>query len=188
MNKIGSKSCALREALPSVLSPLVPRNSYLMKHHLRIRFIQLGTIILAATLLVGAGPSDDTRVNALGHQMMCMCGCNQILAECNHVGCSYSSKMMAQIREAVTRGDSNATIKKMMVEEYGTVVLAAPTTKGFDIVAWITPFAIFLLALGAVVAVIRTWKRRGAPVPAVSPAAPELIDSYRRLARKETEL
>jgi cytochrome c-type biogenesis protein CcmH len=153
-----------------------------------IRIIQVAALVLAATLLVSAGPSDDTRVNTLGHQMMCMCGCNQILAECNHVGCSYSTKMLAQIREAVARGDSDGAIKKMMVEQYGTVVLAAPTTKGFDIVAWITPFAIFLLALGAVVVVIRTWKRRSAPVPAVSPAAPEVINSFRELARKETEL
>jgi cytochrome c-type biogenesis protein CcmH len=159
-----------------------------MKNLKSIRMIQVAALVLAATLLVGAGPSDDTRVNTLGHQMMCMCGCNQILAECNHVGCSYSTKMLAQIREAVARGDSDGAIKKMMVEQYGTVVLAAPTTKGFDIVAWITPFAIFLLALGAVVVVIRTWKRRSAPVPAVSPAAPEVINSFRRLARKETEL
>jgi len=120
--------------------------------------------------------------------MMCMCGCSQILAECNHVGCSYSTKMLAQVREAVLRGDSDAAIKKMMVDEYGTVVLAAPTTKGFDIVAWIMPFAIFLLALGAVVVVIRTWKRRAAPTPATGPASPDEIEAYRELARKETEL
>jgi cytochrome c-type biogenesis protein CcmH len=155
--------------------------------HKTARFLQVAALILAATLLVSAGPSDDTRVSVLGHQMMCMCGCNQILAECNHVGCSYSTKMLGQIREAVLRGDSDAAIKKMMVDEYGTVVLAAPTTKGFDIVAWIMPFAIFLLALGAVVVVIRTWKRRAAPVPATAPASPDVIDSYRKLARKETE-
>src|SRR5512142_1574686 len=114
------------------------------------RFIQVAALLLAATLCVNAGPSDDTRVNTLGHQMMCMCGCSQILAECNHVGCAYSTKMLAQIRTAVARGDSDAVIKKAMVEEYGTVVLAAPTTKGFDVVAWIMPFLIFLLALGAV--------------------------------------
>lgn len=159
-----------------------------MKSGRTTRLVQAAALLLVAVLLVSAGPSDDTRVNTLGHQMMCMCGCSQILAECNHVGCSYSTKMLAQIREAVARGDSDGAIKKMMVEQYGTVVLAAPTTRGFDVVAWITPFVIFLLALGAVVVVIRTWKRRGAPVPAVSPAAPEVIDSYRELARKETEL
>ncbi len=159
-----------------------------MKSRKTFRMLQVTALVIAATLLVSAGPSDDTRVNTLGHQMMCMCGCNQILAECNHVGCSYSTKMLAQIREAVARGDSDTAIKKMMVDQYGTVVLAAPTTRGFDIVAWITPFVIFLLALGAVVVVIRTWKRRSAPVPAVSPATPDVINSYRELARKETEL
>ncbi len=159
-----------------------------MKNRKTTRLLQIAALVLAATLLVGAGPSDDTRVNALGHQMMCMCGCNQVLAECNHVGCSYSSKMMAQIREAVARGDSDATIKKAMVEEYGTVVLAAPTTKGFDIVAWITPFVIFLVALGAVIAVVRSWKNRKPLTPATVSAPPEELDSYRELARKETEL
>jgi len=148
----------------------------------------VAALVLAVTLIAGAGPSDDTRVSVLGHQMMCMCGCNQILAECNHVGCAYSTKMLAQIRQAVLRGDSDAAIKKAMVEEYGTVVLAAPTTKGFDIVAWIIPFVIFLLALGAVVFVIKTWKNRKSPTPPSPPAAPEELDSYRELARKETEL
>lgn len=159
-----------------------------MKNHRTTRVLQAAALVMAAVLLVSAGPADDTRVNTLGHQMMCMCGCNQILAECNHVGCAYSTKMLAQIREAVARGDSDATIKKMMVEQYGTVVLAAPTTKGFDVVAWITPFVIFLVALGAVVVVIRTWKRRSAPALPVAPASPEVINSYRELARKETEL
>lgn len=167
---------------------LAPSSSHLMTTRKTTRLLQVAALVLAAVLFVSAGPSDDTRVNTLGHQMMCMCGCSQILAECNHVGCAYSTKMLAQVREAVLRGDSNAAIKKMMVEEYGTVVLAAPTTKGFDIVAWITPFVIFLLALGAAVVVIRTWKLRKSPTPVISPAAPELVDSYRELARKETEL
>ncbi len=159
-----------------------------MKTRKTVRFLQVAALALATTLLVSAGPSDDTRINALGHQMMCMCGCSQILAECNHVGCSYSSRMMGQVRQAVLRGDSDDAIKKMMVDEYGTVVLAAPTTKGFDIVAWITPFVIFVLALGAVVAVVRAWKNRKPPTPPSPPALPEEIDSYRELARKETEL
>jgi len=152
------------------------------------RILQIAALVLAATLLISAGPSDDTRVNALGHQMMCMCGCSQILAECNHVGCSYSTKMLGQIRQAVLRGDSDAAIKKMMVEEYGTVVLAAPTTKGFDIVAWVIPPLITLVAIGAVVFVVRAWKNRKPPSPPSPPAPPEELDSYRELARKETEL
>ena len=152
------------------------------------RVIQICVLALAATLLISAGPSDDTRVNTLGHQMMCMCGCSQILAECNHVGCAYSTRMLGQVRTAVARGDSDAQIKKAMVEEYGSVVLAAPTTRGFDIVAWIIPFVIFVVALAGVAIVVRTWKNRRPPALPVPPAPQEEIDSYRELARKETEL
>ncbi|HEX6880815.1 MAG TPA: cytochrome c-type biogenesis protein CcmH, partial [Terriglobales bacterium] len=120
------------------------------------RILQVVVLALAATFLIGAD-SPETRVNTLGHQMMCMCGCGQILSECNHVGCTYSSRQLAEVREMVLRGDTNAAIKNAMVEKYGTTVLAAPTTSGFNIVAWIMPFAIFILALVAVVYVVRTW-------------------------------
>ena len=148
----------------------------------------MGVLFFAATFLVGAD-SPETRVSTLGHQMMCMCGCGQILSECNHVGCTYSTRQLAEVREMVLRGDSNAAVKNAMVEKYGTTVLAAPTTSGFNIVAWIMPFAIFLLALGAVVYVVRTWNRRNPSPPPASPSAGnEALDSYRELARKETEI
>ncbi len=150
------------------------------------RYLQIALLFLAATFLVGA-ESPETRVNTLGHQMMCMCGCGQILSECNHVGCSYSTRQLAELREMVMRGDSDAAIKKAFIEKYGATVLAAPTTSGFNIVAWITPFVAFVVALGVVVFVVRTWKRRTPPAPPVPPTSPETLDSYRELARKETE-
>ena len=152
------------------------------------RTLQFAVLFLAATFLLGAD-SPETRVNTLGHQMMCMCGCGQVLSECNHVGCTYSSRQLAEVREMVLRGDNDASIKNAMVEKYGTTVLAAPTTSGFNIVAWIMPFAIFGLALAAVVLVVRAWKRRTPLPPPRSPSpGEESLDSYRELARKETEL
>ncbi len=154
----------------------------------KFRALQIAAVFLAATFLLGAD-SPDTRVNTLGHQMMCMCGCGQILAECNHVGCTYSSRQLAEVREMVMRGDNDASIKEAMVQKYGTTVLAAPTTSGFNIVAWIMPFAIFALALAAVVLVVRAWKHRSAPAPTPASATNDhSLDSYRELARKETQL
>ncbi len=148
--------------------------------------MQTAVLLLAATFLLGAD-SPDTRVNTIGHQMMCMCGCGQILAECNHVGCTYSSRQLAEVREMVLRNDGDAAIKDAMVQKYGTTVLAAPTTSGFNLVAWIMPFAIFGLALAAVVLVVRAWKRRS-PLAPITAATGVPLDPYRELARKETEL
>lgn len=151
------------------------------------RTLQIVVLALAAIFLIGAD-SPETRVNTLGHQMMCMCGCGQILAECNHVGCSYSTRQLAEVREMVLRGDVDGAIKNAMVEKYGATVLAAPTTSGFNIVAWIIPFVIFVAALGAVIYVVRMWKRNPPPPPAPPSGGADSLDSYRELARKETEV
>jgi cytochrome c-type biogenesis protein CcmH len=150
--------------------------------------LSVGTVM---TMGAGSKESADARYNKLGHQMMCMCGCNQILIECNHVGCSYSERMLKELRAAIDRGDNDDLILQGFVQNYGNTVLSAPTTKGFNRVAWIMPVVIFFAALAAVVAVVRAWKHRvalAAPgTPGVTiPNNPE--DEFRRRAREETEL
>jgi cytochrome c-type biogenesis protein CcmH len=153
------------------------------------RALQLAVLALVCLLFVGAG--DDARFDRLGHKLMCRCGCNQILLECNHVGCAYSDKMREQLMAALSGPGSDDLVLQGFVQEYGAVVLAAPTDKGFNKVAWITPFAVLGLGVFAVVYVVRRWKHRPPPPPQVatggSPAHLEL-DSFREQARKETEL
>jgi cytochrome c-type biogenesis protein CcmH/NrfF len=68
-------------------------------------------------------------------------------------------------------------------------VLSAPTTTGFNRVAWIMPVVIFLAALGAVVLVVRAWKNRKPKDPTNSGGTPpEELDEFRRRAREETAL
>jgi cytochrome c-type biogenesis protein CcmH len=119
---------------------------------------------------------------------MCECGCGQILLECNHVGCTVSDKMAKQLRSMLDRGDTDDQIKNAFVQEYGVVVLAAPTNKGFDRVAWIMPFVVFALGILAVVYVVRTWKSRQAVAAVIADAAPAEMDAMKRRAREETEV
>jgi cytochrome c-type biogenesis protein CcmH/NrfF len=69
-------------------------------------------------------------------------------------------------------------------------VLAAPTTSGFDRVAWIFPVLAFTLGLGFVVVVIREWKKRPAPAIAegLHPVRGAELEQFRDQARKETDL
>ncbi len=50
--------------------------------------------------------SADTavRYNDLGHKMMCVCGCGQILIECNHLGCPDSDGELTELRTALSHG------------------------------------------------------------------------------------
>lgn len=141
-------------------------------------------VFFAVTLLGASG--DRARFDDLGHRMMCVCGCNQILLECNHVGCPYSDRMRQELLASVQGNDSDDAVMQAFVKEYGTTVLAAPGTHGFDRVAWIMPFAVFLAALLTAAMLIRNWRERR-PAYAGSTAALAL-DRYRQQARKETEL
>src|SRR5271163_2843606 len=125
------------------------------------RALHCTLLALAVCALAGAG-DPASRFNDLGHQLMCICGCNQILLECNHVGCPDSDGMRNELMSAVTRGDSDSLVEQSFVQKYGPIVLAAPTTTGFDSAAYIIPPVVLILGFGLIVFVIRRWKNRPA--------------------------
>jgi cytochrome c-type biogenesis protein CcmH len=147
-------------------------------------------LILAVFAFLGAG-DPAARFGQLGHQLMCVCGCNQILLECNHVGCPDSDGMRAELMAALDRGDSDSLVEQAFVQKYGPTVLAAPPTSGaVNRAAWITPFIALVAGFGIVIFVVRAWKNR--PAPAIADGLPPLsgteLEQFRDQARKETEL
>ena len=151
------------------------------------RGLQLGLVFLALVGFMGAG-DESARFNELGHRMMCACGCNQILLECNHVGCSYSDRMRAELMTAVDRGDSDDLTLQGFVQKYGPTVLAAPTKAGFNRVAWIMPYAALILGIGLVSFIVRAWRNRPLlrPADAPVPVHGAELEHFREQAQKET--
>jgi cytochrome c-type biogenesis protein CcmH len=152
------------------------------------RGIQFALLSLAIFLFSGAA-DPSTRFTEIGHQLMCICSCGQILLECNHVGCPDSDGMRNELMAAVTRGDSDSLVQQAFVQKYGPTVLAAPTTAGFDRTAWIFPFVAFGAGVLAVVFVARAWKRRPPRPPSGgSPLGDSELDKFRQQALEETEV
>jgi len=151
----------------------------------------LHSTVLAAAAFAFSGASDPgTRFGQLGHQLMCICGCGQILLECNHVGCPASDGMRNELMAAVSRGDSDSLVEQAFVQKYGPTVLAAPTTTGFDRTAWIMPFAALVAGCVVLILIIRSWKNRPAPALAdgLQPVRGAERDEFREQADKETKL
>jgi cytochrome c-type biogenesis protein CcmH len=148
--------------------------------------------ILSLTVLAFSGASDpSTRFNEIGHQLMCICSCGQILLECNHVGCPDSDGMRNELMAAVTRGDSDSLVQQAFVQKYGPTVLAAPTTSGFNRTAWIFPIVAFVAGIVAVVFVVRAWKNRPPSKPPGSggpPVRDAELEKFRQQAFEETEV
>ncbi len=69
------------------------------------RFLRTSLLLAATAALFvsAASPQETARAKALGQKLMCVCGCNQILTACNHVGCTYSHTQLKELDQAVAR-------------------------------------------------------------------------------------
>src|SRR6202051_4261404 len=142
-----------------------------------------GRVIFLAMLLCAAGllpllvsplpaqqPSD--RAHQIGGKFMCMCSCNQVLTQCNHVGCTTSASMLKHLDEAVARGESETDITSGFVQEFGTKVYAEPPKSGLSLVAWSLPTVYLLLGTLLVIFVIWRWRSRALARAATVGGAP----------------
>ncbi len=154
-----------------------------------VRPIRLIVLLLSVFIFLGAG-DEDARFSALGHKLMCVCSCNQVLLECNHVGCRYSDRMRGELAAALERPDSDDLVLQSFVQKYGPTVLLAPPASGFNRLAWVMPYLALVLGLTTVVFIVRAWKMRPLAVPpgGVAPASAAEIDHFRDQARRDTEL
>jgi cytochrome c-type biogenesis protein CcmH/NrfF len=132
----------------------------------------------------GAG-SDSARFNDLGHRLMCTCGCAQLLGECNHVGCTESGRERNELSAAIASGATDQQILNSFAAKYGATVLAAPPTHGFDLVAWVAPFAVFAAALLGTILLVRHWSL-GKKAMAEAATTPEM-EALRAQIRRDTD-
>lgn len=142
--------------------------------------------LLAVVVMFTMGAADPgSRFNSLGHQMICSCSCNQVLLECNHVGCPASEGMRNELMAGIDKGDNDNLILQSFVQKYGQTILAAPSAQGFNRVAWIMPFAVLLLGIMGTVLLVRKWKLRTVDMPHI-PISPA-FERIRARIRHETD-
>lgn len=138
--------------------------------------------LLALAVLGAANPS--ARFEKDSHSMMCICGCEELLGECNHVSCPNSGAMRAELAAGIAAGKSDDAILRQFQQEYGPVVLAAPMFTPFNRFAWILPPVALLAGIVLVLFLVRRWK---APAPAVRRLSPNQ-EAIRERIRRETQL
>jgi cytochrome c-type biogenesis protein CcmH/NrfF len=133
----------------------------------------------------------EDRAKQVGGKFMCMCGCNQVLTQCNHVGCTVSTSMLKELDQHIAKGDSEAAITQAFVQEYGTQVYAEPPKSGLSLVAWSLP-SVYLL-IGTLVVIVVIWRWRARPgVQTASASVPNNIaaahlEEIRRRVARDTE-
>jgi cytochrome c-type biogenesis protein CcmH/NrfF len=139
------------------------------------------------------------RAKSLGTKLMCMCGCGQILTQCNHINCPSSGPMLKELDAHVVKGEADDLIVQDFVQEYGEKVLSAPPSTGFNAIAWYIPGVAFVIGLAVVIMVIRLWRQRDVARLASASDAPPIphnpasdfadvrLERARQQADRETE-
>lgn len=148
------------------------------------------TLLLAAMLALplAAKPVNEKDYKWVGEQLLCQCGCGSTVYGCNHYGCTEAAELRKAVRDALAVADTPEAALKMVGDKYGQKVLAEPPKTGFNLTAWIMPFAALLAGLMVVMIVLKGWKRQHAAHAATAPAVdPALLARYQAGIDEEIE-
>lgn len=138
-----------------------------------------GALLCALLLCTVMNAQQTDRARQIGKRLMCVCGCNQVLTQCNHVGCTYSHAMLKELDARVARDQSDDSVVQSFVQEYGATVELVPPAKGFNRWMWIMPVLLPLAGLCLAYELIRKWRQRSAAASTIA-VNPELLARARR--------
>ena len=88
----------------------------MLSHMTLRRWWQSAAVCLLAIVMLGAADA-SSRFGRLGHEMICVCGCGQILLECNHVGCPDSDRMIGELRQQVASGGADTRRPQLVLRQ-----------------------------------------------------------------------
>lgn len=135
-------------------------------------------VLLLAAPMARAGEAPTFQ--ELEESLTCQCGCGLTVHSCNHLQCPSALPLRQEIREHMAKGSDKAAILGHFADKYGEKILSSPTTTGFNLTAWITPFAVLAVGSAVVVLTLMRWRRGRRRLAQPAPLAP--VDGSRSSA------
>jgi cytochrome c-type biogenesis protein CcmH len=143
-------------------------------------------LLFIATTSRAAQPS----FQEVEESLTCQCGCGLTVHSCNHLQCPSAIPLRQEIREQLALGKDRDLILAHFADKYGEKILSSPTTKGFNLTAWVMPFVAVGIGGGLVVLTLVRWRRsalapaRGASSEKLAPSGTEK-SPYEKILERE---
>ena len=128
--------------------------------------------LMAALLLAlgaagtAAASEQQPTLPELERELICLT-CHESLALSSS---PIADRMRSFIRARIAAGDTKSEIKSKLVDQFGESVLAAPPKRGFNLLAWLLPFAGLGLGGAALAVLARRWSRAREDAVATDPS------------------
>jgi len=110
----------------------------------------------AGAALAGAAVRQRTSLLAVERQVMCVT-CKIPLQEAQSPQADLEREY---IQGLVDKGESEAQIKRALVAQYGSTVLALPSAHGFDLTVYVVPVVVVLALVLTLMLLLPSWRRR----------------------------
>lgn len=119
------------------------------------RYTRGAVVALVTMQLAWTAPAlAQGSVEDIASGLICLCGCNKLLNACDM---DTARQMKAVISQKLDEGLGKQEIIDYMTATYGENVLAAPPKRGFNLTAWVTPFAAIVAGTVVVCLVVLAW-------------------------------
>lgn len=132
--------------------------------------IRLGLAVLLLCLVPCGALRAASTQEKVESELMCHCGCSDLTVRT--CSCGTAAGIKQDIAQRLSSGQSAEQVVEAYVAQYGEQILSAPTRRGFNLLAWIVPFAAILAAGTLVVVLTRRWAAHGAAASGGSAAIP----------------
>ncbi len=127
----------------------------------------VGAALVFSASALGACAKPKTSLAALEGEVMCPT-CHTTLDQSNS---DAAHQIEAFIAVRIARCESEEQIKSELIRNWGTVILAAPPGKGFDLLVWWLPLG--GIVVGAVLIGFGAWRWRRARAPSDDEPEPD---------------
>jgi cytochrome c-type biogenesis protein CcmH/NrfF len=144
----------------------------------------VATLVLALLPAGAAAVRQRTTLASILPQVMCVtCGIPLDVAQS-----PQADAERAYIQQLIDRGDTTAQIKRALVSQYTSAVLALPPASGFNLAVYLVPVCVVLALLGLFAVLLPRWRRNlRLASGAIAPAGGVAL-SARDAARLEADL
>lgn len=127
--------------------------------HKRLSFLVF-LCVLGESGVVVAG-RQQTTVGDIKNSLVCLCDCSMTVEACQgSMACESADKLTMEAEQYIQQGMNKEAVLAAFITKYGEHILAAPTKRGFNLMAWILPFAAIIVAGFGITVVIRRWVRK----------------------------
>jgi cytochrome c-type biogenesis protein CcmH len=142
----------------------------------------LAMLYIATAAAIASAPAT---VQEVSEGLTCQCGCGLTVANCNHPQCEFSVPVRERIAAMIGRGMGRPEIIGYFRGKYGEKILSAPTTEGFNLLAWVMPFAALIAGGGIIVFAVSRWRGGSPSAPALGAEGAIYDDDLRRRLQRD---